>query len=236
PVPPVERAVLETVAAVKAAGHEVVEFKCFDIDRLLGLVYALWTADGQIALRDILSTSGEPADEYISNPFLRFGSHEPVFQEPYPDSAVAEVAKWEKGHLTVSQMWELILERDNFKARYLEYFTSLGIDAIICPVMAVPAVPHDTGRDLMATLTYTMLYSLLDYTATTVPVSLVQSTDIPLPADYTFANEFERKIHAIYTPERFANAPLSVQIVARRLEEEKVLEVTKVVRDCLAKK
>ncbi|KAI9006758.1 amidase signature domain-containing protein [Hyaloraphidium curvatum] len=234
PSPPIARAVKIACEALRAQGHEVVPFEVTESDTLLGVMYALWTSDGHAALKKILKDSGERVDEYIEDPFLKFGNGKFLEDDWANDEAAKRVGIWEqkagegKG-CTVAQAWELVLQRDAFKHRYLDQLNESGVDAIICPVMALPAVPHRTGRKFMASLTYTMLYSLLDWSAGTVPISNVDAAlDAPYPASDKY-NAFERMLHSFYAPEKFASAPTGVQVVGRRLDEERTLQVMRVV-------
>lgn len=119
------------------------------------------------------------------------------------------------------------------KAEYLNYYNSLNLDFLICPGMSIPANPHRTGTKFMASLSYTMLYALLDYASGTVPIDKVDpKLDQPWDESAKF-NAFEKQLHEFYTPEKFTNAPTGVQVVCRRLEEEKTLEVMKVLDEAV---
>lgn len=113
PTPPIARGVHITIEALKAAGHEVVPFTCFQSDTLLGLMYAFWTSDGHADLKRILAESGETADMYIEDPFLRFGNGKFLDEEWANDPVAKKVGEWEekagggKG-TTVAKVWELI--------------------------------------------------------------------------------------------------------------------------------
>ncbi|KAJ5247189.1 hypothetical protein N7468_002172 [Penicillium chermesinum] len=72
---------------------------------------------------------------------------------------------------------------------------------------------------------YTSLWNVLDYCATTVPVSYVSLHEDATPS-YESRNDSERCVWKNYSPGTFAEAPVAVQLVGRRLNEEYLLGVT----------
>ena len=46
-------------------------------------------------------------------------------------------------------------------------------------------------------------------------------------------NELDRKIHADYDPKFYDGTPVALQCVGRRLEDEKVIEMTSIIADAL---
>ena len=54
-----------------------------------------------------------------------------------------------------------------------------------------------------------------------------------LPQDFVPLSELDKKIHADYDPKFYHGAPVALQLVGKRLEEEKVLEMVEVVSQVL---
>lgn len=66
-------------------------------------------------------------------------------------------------------------------------------------------------------------WNLLDYPGVVFPVTTVEPNVDIADAKYNPKNAQDAFIHDMYTPGTFANAPVSLQIVGRRQEDEKVL-------------
>lgn len=97
------------------------------------------------------------------------------------------------------------------------------VDAILCPVGPGCAPPHDQAKYW----NYTSQWNLLEYPAVAFPVGRVDQSDVP-DAQYVPQNEDDKFNHALYTgPDAFRNAPISLQLVTRRYEDEKCIEVLK---------
>jgi amidase len=66
-------------------------------------------------------------------------------------------------------------------------------------------------------------WNLLDYPGVVFPVTKVESQLDPVDTEYIPKNEQDAFVHDMYSPETFADAPVSLQIVGRRQEDEKVI-------------
>lgn len=90
---------------------------------------------------------------------------------------------------------------------------------------------------------YTSVFNALDYSVITLPIGTVQDTDtwtrFP-PASQTPLSPMDQWYRGLYSdnggPSKYRNAPISVQIVARRLQEEKALKFAQVIEDLMASK
>jgi Asp-tRNA(Asn)/Glu-tRNA(Gln) amidotransferase A subunit family amidase len=75
----------------------------------------------------------------------------------------------------------------------------------------------------------------LDYTAGVLPITHVSPITDALPPSAKFvpANAVEKGAYKMYDPVSMAGLPIGVQLVGRRLEEEKVLEGMKLIERLL---
>lgn len=82
----------------------------------------------------------------------------------------------------------------------------------------------------------------LDYTAGNIPVTKVDKKLDALPTDFLTSPEYDamnnvcKTSYSVYDADSMHGLPVGVQIVGRRLEEEKVLEGMKVIRSALIQK
>lgn len=143
------------------------------------------------------------------------------------------LTRWLKGEGKISKtnvgdLWNFWARRQALRAKYLQKVLDAGIDGIICPVTGLPSTPHHLGGTNIQACIYTMMFNVLDYSAGVVPYSRVQLTDTVEPG-FTPTAGLEEAMWRTYSPELYQNTPVSLQIVGKRLEEEKVLAMMKVV-------
>lgn len=135
---------------------------------------------------------------------------------------------------SIAEVFRLNLEREEFRAKILHHWnatasrTSSGrpVDAILSPVAPTLAPPHDTTR----WWGYTSYWNLLDYSTAVFPVSRFDA-DAYRPADVSAdvappsrpRNPTEEFIQAQWDPRTYHNASVGLQLIGRRLNEEKVL-------------
>lgn len=124
---------------------------------------------------------------------------------------------------------------DKLRTMYALQWNKHDVDAIICPANASVASVHDENRYWG----YTCVWNALDYPAVIFPVGTVQRTDIwrnfpPLAAPLNSMDSWSRNLYTDSEgPLRYEGAPISLQIVGRRLQGERVLRITKRVVDIL---
>jgi hypothetical protein len=75
-------------------------------------------------------------------------------------------------------------------------------------------------------------FDQLDYSAGVIPVTRVDRVTDAL-GFYAPRNKMERRMYKMYDADQMHGLPVGVQIVGRRLEEEKVLEGMKIAERCL---
>ncbi|TWU70433.1 hypothetical protein ED733_000306 [Metarhizium rileyi] len=205
PTPPVTRALGDVVSRLRAAGHQVVDWDPVDQREGLALLGRMFVADGGTAIRKQLERTGEPWR---------------------PEMEQYRIAK----ELSTYEMWNLQLERVDFQNRYLDRWNRAGIDAILCPTIPFNTVKNGSFKHVG----YTGVYNVLDYSCLSFPTGLsvdkrvdrIQEPYQPLGSDC-------EAINADYDAETMHGLPISLQLVARRLEEEKVLAMGALILDVL---
>ncbi|KAH8893579.1 amidase [Thozetella sp. PMI_491] len=206
PHPPMIRALHEVSEACKNAGMEVVEWKCEDLDhkRAWDITAALYWPDGGEEVLGLLKEGGEPVlplTEFIIN-------------------EQKTVKKCDIFHL-----WKLCAERDSYREMYARHWSNTAsangkeVDVILCPPSFGAATPHDQSRYWG----YTSQWNLLDYPAVVFPVTAVDPDADKKDESYTPLNEEDKFCYNLYSPEKYADAPVNLQIVGRRYQEEKVI-------------
>ncbi|KAJ6013358.1 acetamidase [Penicillium herquei] len=210
PTPPVQRALEGTVKTLKEAGHEIIDWKVSaeDMQDMADMSFSIFLADSGNWLKKVLEPTGEPVPP---------GMLWPITGSPK----------------TLIELQEFHVWRDNVRMKWLQKWNSFeGLDGVLIPTSPYGIPEH--GKFKYAN--YTMLWNSIDYPASSFPSGYYVDKDLDKPyTDYTPLGNFDKTVHEEYNPAVCHGAPVSLQIVGRRLEEEKVLMMTKVVHEALSK-
>ncbi|PYI07558.1 amidase [Aspergillus sclerotiicarbonarius CBS 121057] len=210
PHPPIRRAMETLVQKLeKVDGVELVPWKPYKHAEAWQIISQLYYVDGGATLRQTAAESGElvlPMTEWILSQNKNNGRV-----------------------LTPSEIWTLTRRREAYRMEYADHWnqtaTETGdeanpVDVILCPAGPGAAPPHGHARYW----TYTAVWNLLDYPAMVFPVTAVDP-ELDQPAVDFMAMNYEDEWNSrIYKPELYADAPVSLQLVARRHQDEKVVE------------
>jgi len=130
---------------------------------------------------------------------------------------------------------ELSIEgRDSCEA-YSDYWNSMaGEDGQDVDAFIMPVAPHAAvipGRYLYTG--YTEIVNLLDYSTAVIPVTRADKSIDIIDPNYKPLNPLDKKNWEWYDAEKYDGAPVGLQIVARKYEEEKVWAIAKVLDNIL---
>ena len=160
-------------------------------------------------------------------------SGEPLVSGAFVGSPANEISVYEN--------WQLNSRRAAFATAYLDRWnrtksqtnTGRPIDGILSPVHALPGYPHK----IPLSAGYTGIANLLQLSSVIVPVTYVD-LQLDRPSDVYLntptASDFDRTAKELYrSAEMFEGCPVGLQIVCRRLEEEKALGLALVFENAL---
>ena len=80
----------------------------------------------------------------------------------------------------------------------------------------------------------TNIYNVLDYTSCTIPTTTVDKKVDVVNKSFKPVSEQDRELQEDYDPEIYHGAHVAVQLVGRRLQEEKVLALSEYVGGAIA--
>ncbi|GME84525.1 unnamed protein product [Ambrosiozyma monospora] len=215
PVPPVRRALKTVKKLIEDAGHEVIEWQPKDLLRdLTVLSLKLFFAEGAETIKKTIKASGEP---FLSQ-FELFHLKE---LEP----------------ITVSELYQAQEEKAKMLKQFLDEWmatkklTKNGkvIDAFILPVAPYPAPPHNKA----GWFGYTTAFNVLGWPAGVLPVTYADKNVDIVEKNYEPRNPFDKQIYDNYDPVESDGCPVSIQVSAKRFEEEKIVAVLKVLSKLL---
>ncbi|VUC32949.1 unnamed protein product [Clonostachys rosea] len=229
PHPPVARVLRTVVEALKAAGHEILEWdatlhaECVAV-MVLAVLKTLrdcdqfYTVDGGKDIRDAVSQGGEPFIPHVEG-LINAGAPISVY-----DYWALNRSKWE--------LQQKYMEKwDRMKSPK----TGRVADVVILPPMPHTAVPHRACR----WVGYTKVWNFLDYSTLVLPAGNVTQEDLNEPWESAPRNPKDEWTCKLWQDEKHKMAdlklPVGVQLACRKLEEEKLLGIGKVVDEIIRK-
>jgi amidase len=127
----------------------------------------------------------------------------------------------------MNALWDINLKKWKYQMEYLEEWRrmeeSMGkeLDAIIAPITPTAAVRHDQFRYYG----YASVVNLLDFTSVVVPVTFADKDMDTKLEKYSSLNEEDATVQSEYDPREYHGAPVGIQVIGRRLSEERTLAI-----------
>ncbi|SCO89869.1 probable general amidase [Fusarium oxysporum] len=212
---PVLRGLKVVVEALKKAGHKVIDWKPPSHETATN-IHASYShlepggflsADGAHDIHQHLNRSGEPLI-----PDLRDGLK---LKTP------TELLKYQ----------DLTIQGLEFEQQYSDYWNSTAdSDDQIVDAVLMPVAPHAAvipGKFYHGA--YTDAMNLTNYTAVVIPTIRADKKIDVFDEGYEPLGDMDRKNWQAYDADLYDGAPVGVQIVGRRFEEEKCLAIARIV-------
>uniref|UniRef100_A0A7S1L8E5 Amidase domain-containing protein n=1 Tax=Neobodo designis TaxID=312471 RepID=A0A7S1L8E5_NEODS len=226
--PACKRALRMAITALEKQGHTCVPITPGGLGLpCVKLMYSLLSADGGRTLLGHLGT--EPIIAPIKNLFavvlipralkgLASWYMRRVKGDPFI-AAVLDVA----GERSVQEYWLLQHERQQARAEAAAVMEQHGLDAILCPGLVTPAVPHGSSAQVGYGAMMTGLLNVLDMPSVVVPVTNVDRATDRWEGPYERAPVIEQRIRRMYDVERGHGLPVGVQIYGKKTADEALL-------------
>ncbi|KAH6957760.1 amidase signature domain-containing protein [Ilyonectria sp. MPI-CAGE-AT-0026] len=213
PHPPIIRAVETVVDKMQKAGHSVLPWEPYKHPYAVDLINKVYASDGGTDVFNTLKSSGEPA---IPN---------------FSDLINPSLPK-----IDMNELWDAHLEKWKYQCEYLSAIQAFEkkhgteLDAIIAPITPTAAVRHDRFKYYG----YASAINLLDFTSVVVPVLFADKTIDVENTGFKPLTKMDSLVQAEYDPEAYHGAPAAVQIIGRRLTEERVMVIAEEIGKLLA--
>ncbi|KAM0234321.1 hypothetical protein ACHAP5_010135 [Fusarium lateritium] len=217
PHPPVRRALKEVTNALRAHEDqfEVVQWIPLNHSRAYEICMGLYFEDGGKAIKKVLEDGGEEP--------------RPLTQWILDNELVKDRTK--------EEVWALKAERNEYRQQYNDHWLATGapdghaVDAILSPVSASPAPPHGTSEYWL----YTSQWNLLEYPAVCFPVTTVDPAKDVKDCRYVPKNPRDKFQHDHYDPKTYVDAPIGLQIITRKFEDEKCLAILEAIEKAMGR-
>ncbi|KAF0645975.1 hypothetical protein FPSE5266_08135 [Fusarium pseudograminearum] len=200
--PPIERVFKEFCKKLEAAGHELVPWDTSLNADCIKIMDEHYIVDGGEDIRRDMAAGGEPYMPHVQNLVDRGSA------------------------ISVYEYWQLNKRKKATQAAYNAMWnatkSSSGkpVDVLLVPTMPHTAIPHRTLRYPG----YTKLFNMLDYSALSFPAgTALKALDSVCTGEYEPRNAADAWNWGLYDIEKMDGYSVGLQIVGRRMEEEKVL-------------
>ncbi|KAL8662870.1 MAG: hypothetical protein Q9168_008190 [Polycauliona sp. 1 TL-2023] len=212
PHPPITRALKEVVNKLQSLpAVEVINWKPYKHDEAWEIIASLYFADGAHEEIEAINSSSEPW-----RPLTKFIIQENPFVK----------------HLSIEEVWYWTGRREEYRSKYAQLWNETArstgsngeptdmVDVILAPAGPGAAPPMNHAKYW----NYTSQWNLLDYPALVFPVSKVDPEIDQVEEGCEPMNEQDAFNYSLYEPEKYRDAPISLQLIGRRYEDEKVIE------------
>ncbi|KZF18934.1 acetamidase [Xylona heveae TC161] len=204
PHPPILRGIQTVVSALREHGHTVIDWTPYKHDHAVNLIDRIFASDGGQDIFSVLQESGEPA---IAN--------------------IQDLVNPSLSKVDMNELWDVQLQKWKWQCEYLEQWNQREeeaggeIDAFIAPISPTAAIRHNQFKYYG----YASAINLLDWTSVVVPVTFADRNIDPKVVDYQPVNALDGIVQAEYDPEAYHGAPVAIQVVGRRLIEERIMTI-----------
>ncbi|MCJ1295451.1 hypothetical protein MMC34_007014 [Xylographa carneopallida] len=219
PHPPITRALRSIVSRLENVPNiTVVDWKPHLHDEAWAIISSLYYPDGGDEDAAAMAESGEP-------------------WRPLTKWIIKENPCVKKLSLQEFFYWQE--EREAYRQEYAKVWneTTTGqdpetgelegvVDAILCPVGPGVAPLHNTTKYWG----YTSQWNLLDYPALVFPVSKVDAELDIVERGHKPITDIDEENWKLYDPETFAGLPISLQLVGRKFEDEKITAILEYIK------
>ncbi|KAG6854260.1 hypothetical protein C0991_008953 [Blastosporella zonata] len=232
--PACQRAVLETVEALRKKGHDCIEFNvpgdlrmCSlnTVSEAFNIFVGLTAADGYKQLISHLGPDPKETSLWLAT------------SGPKLPSFLRTLAAWGVETFLGDKIFANII-------RAARVWNQYGFDGIIAPVQALPQLPHGGCDNFSALAAATILYNVLDHPAGCLPLTHVDPSKDQITPEWIAgaghgSTYLENGIYhgktPLYDPVQSAGMPVGIQVVGKKWEEEKVLAMMHVIDSALGK-
>lgn len=225
PAPAIRRAVREAAAALRDRGVKVEEWMPPDVPEAWRIYLGLLFADGMASARRALRKSKR---DWRVNMIVRSGgfprSLTSALWPPLLDLAgqhhMADSAR-SIGRISADTYWQLVEQRNAYRARFMAALDAGRFDAILCPPEALPALTHGASFYLSHSLSYAGIFNLLGMPAGVVAATRVQEgEESNRRPSRDYIERVARKVEM-----GSVGLPVGVQVAARPWREDMVLAI-----------
>ncbi|KAG7144762.1 Acetamidase like protein [Verticillium longisporum] len=213
--PPVQRGLKKMADTLKSLGHIVLAWEPPSHKRAVEIASRAYTLDGGRDVFGAFALSKEPMSSPVVQTYGRAG---------YLESSASEIAA-------------LHVKKREYQKEYMDYWNSTSalndaqeaVTAVIAPIS--PFAAPQQGK--FGYYGYATFVNVLDYSAITMPTTTCDRDVDVFDEHYVPMNALDEEVWKDYDANVYHGAPVGLQLVGRRFEEEKILGLATVIARAL---
>ena len=221
PAASIQRAVRLAVDALRDAGATIVEYTPPYAQDLLYVWLGAISSDGGATMEALMA--GEEVCRQIK-PSMKVARMPALLRKmaasvlaSRKDARMARLLR-SLGTKRVDELWRLTGQRTVMRRAEFDAWQEAGIDVLICPPHALPAMQLGASGDLTLSLSYAFRYVMLNFPAGIAPVTRVREDETERAQ---VGDSVEKRCAAVEL--HSDGLPVGVQVVARPFREDLVL-------------
>lgn len=222
----VARAVERAARALRERGCELVPWTPPRAREAIFLQIAAMSADGGAALaRELRGQRIDPVLRSLLKiarlPAAVRRSLAAVVRDELPARTLRAL-----GRKPVEELWRLTAELRAYRFEVLASWDAAGLDLVVCPPFATPALPHGGAKGFVLAASSSMLWNIAQLPAGVIPVTRVRAGETVRAAAPGMLEKLAAGVDA-----QSAGLPAGVQIVGRPWAEALVLAAMEAVEE-----
>ena len=222
--PAIRRAVEDAAAALTEMGAKVSPIAPPDAQEGAAIFLAAASAGGSQDYVELLS--GERPIPQVAGLLRGAKTPAPVrallprLLERRGQHALAETMR-NVGRRSAADYWEVVEARTRYRDNFRLALQSAGLDAVICPPVALPAFTHGASEHLFPAVSYAFVYNVLG-----APAGVVSTTRVRPGEEGRRESSDDMSVRAgIEVEQGSAGLPVGVQVVGPHWRDDVVLAV-----------
>ena len=222
----VQRAGRRAAQARAARGCEVVPWQPPRAREAVFLQLAAMSADGGSRLRRELR--GQPVDPVLLA-LMKIARLPGLLRRGIASSvkdALAAATLRSLGRKPVEELWRLTSEIRAWRFEVLASMDAAGVELIVSPPFATPALPHGGSKNFVLAASASMLWNIAQLPAGVVPVSTVRADEAKRDGAQGMLGKLAAAVDA-----QSAGLPLGAQLVGRPWQDARVLAAMQAVEE-----
>jgi fatty acid amide hydrolase len=217
------RAVERAAEALRARGATLVPFEPPGVRTMLAIYLGALSADGGAAL--VAALAGGEVDPVLE-PLRRIAGVPAAARRVLAMTARAlgqanlALMLDAMGEKTASELWALTGRLAAYRAKLLGAMDTAGVDLLVCPPCATPAVPHLASKNFSLASSYTILFNATQLPAGVVPVTRVLDAETGRTGGTDLLARQAARVDAASV-----GLPVGAQVVGRAWRDHEVVAV-----------
>jgi fatty acid amide hydrolase len=222
--PALRRAVEEAAEALRKLGAEAVPVAAPDPVEAMRIFLGVMSAGGDAQMKSLLGP--EKPIPQVAAAVKGMGTPRPVLavlarlmaaRGQHHNSLVIG----SMGALKTADYWRLVEARTDYREHFQRELDAAGLDALLCPPCALPAMTHGASEHLFPAISYAFTYNVLGAPAGVVSTTRVKPGE---ESDRSVGGDIADST-AQHVERGSAGLPVGVQVVARHWQDHVALAV-----------